>query len=264
MMGGIGLLGLGGCELLIAPAAVYSAVHAPDPLSKAYVLLRRNDCSAADAEFTAFLATQPNELRAISGKADAMICLGRYDDAIAAYSHAIELDPKWFDYLGRGVAYKAKGDLTKAMQNFDSGIAIKPNDPGLYIYRGAVLSRQGDQSAARADFDKVSSLFLDKPRMFNAYGWSLATSPISAYRDGPAAIEYATRACELTSWKRSLVLDTLAAAYAEYGKFDEAVKWQTSALELDGKANDKDYEARLAMYRRREPFRGQFLSMGFY
>ncbi len=263
-MVGIGVIGLGSCELLIAPAAVYSAFHAPDPLSKAYVLLRRNDCSAADSEFTAFLAAQPNDPRAISGKADTMICLEKYDDAIAEYSHAIELDPKWFDYLGRGVAYKAKGDLAKAVQNFDSGIAIKPNASGLYVYRGAALAQRGDLSAARADFDKASSLFSNKPRMFNSYGWALATSPISAYRDGPAAIEYARRACELTSWKRAFVLDTLAAAYAENGKFDEAVKWQMSAMELDDKANQKDYEARLAMYRRREPFRGQFLSMAFY
>ncbi len=260
-MCGIGLIGLSSCELLIAPGAVYSAFHAPDPLSKAYVLLRRNDCSAADSEFTAFLATQPNELRAISGKADAMICLGKYDDAIAEYSHAIELDPKWFDYLGRGVAYKAKGDLTKAIENFDSGIAIQPKDPGLYVYRGAVFAQRGDPSAARSDFDKVSSLFSNKPRMFNTYGWALATSPISAYRDGPAAIKYATRACDLTSWKRAGVLDTLAAAYAENGKFDDAVKWQMSAVELE--TNNKDYEARLAMYRRREPFR-EFLSVAYF
>ncbi|MDO8431418.1 MAG: hypothetical protein Q7S58_03310 [Candidatus Binatus sp.] len=203
-------------------------------------------------------------MRAISGKADTMICLGKYDDAIAEYSHAIELDPKWFDYLARGVAYKAKGDLTQAIQNFDSGIAIKPIASGLYVYRGTVFAQRGNLLAARADFDEASSLFSDKPRMFNAYGWSLATSPISAYRDGPAAVEYATRACELTSWKRAFVLDTLAAAYAENGKFDEAVKWQMSALELAGKVNNKDYEARLAMYRRREPYRGQFLSMAFY
>jgi Tfp pilus assembly protein PilF len=154
---------------------VYSAFNSPDPLGKAYVLLRRNDCSAADSEFTAFLATQPNEPRATSGKASAMMCLEKYDGAITEYSHAIEVDPKWFDYLGRGVAYKAKGDLTKAIENFDSGIAIKPTASGLYVYRGAVMAQRGDQSAAQADFDRVSTLFSDKPKMFNLYGWALAT-----------------------------------------------------------------------------------------
>jgi Tfp pilus assembly protein PilF len=264
MVGGIGLIGLGGCELLFIPAAGYSAFHSPDPLSKAYVLLRHNDCSAADAEFTEFLATKPDDPRAISGKADTMVCLGKYDDAIAGYSHAIELEPKWFDYLACGIAYKAKGDLANAIKNFDSGIAIKPEDPALYIYRGAVLAQQGNQSAARADFDKATSLFSNKPKMFNAYGWSLATSPISAYRDGPAAVEYATQACELTLWKNASVVDTLAAAYAEDGKFDDAVKWQVSAIELEGRTTSDDYEARLAMYRKREAYRGQYLSMLFY
>jgi serine/threonine-protein kinase len=67
----------------------------------------------------------------------------------------------------------------------------------------------------------------------------------------------------LTSWKRATVLDTLAAAYAENGNFDEAVKWQMSATELAAKANKKDYEARLAMYQKRQPYRSQYSSIAF-
>jgi tetratricopeptide (TPR) repeat protein len=265
MLGVVGVLALEGCELPVAGGgAIYSAFHKPDPLTREYALLRRHDCSAANSEFSNFLSANPNDARALAGKADALVCLEKYDDAIANYSRAIDLDSKWFDYFGRGIAYKAKGDQTKALQNFDKGIAIAPTVPALYVYRGAVLNARGDASGARADFDKVSALVSDNRDGFNRYGWTLATSRVSAYRDGATAVQYATRACEQTSWKDANVLDTLAAAYAEDGKFDQAVKWQTSALEVGGDFDRDDFEARLAMYRKREPFRSQYTGALFF
>jgi tetratricopeptide (TPR) repeat protein len=151
ILGVVGAVGLGGCEVIVAGGgAIYSAFHSPDPLAPAYVSLRRHDCSAADSEFSAFLDKEPNDPRAISGRADAMVCLEKYDLAIASYSRAIELEPKWFDYLGRGVAYKAQGDQSDAIRNFDEGIAIESSVPALYIYKGAVLSARGDASGAQA------------------------------------------------------------------------------------------------------------------
>jgi tetratricopeptide (TPR) repeat protein len=177
-LGAMGLLGLQGCELLLAGGgAVYSKYHKPDPVSKAYVALRLHDCSTADSEFSALLATEPNNVQAVSGEAEALLCLGKYDDAIAQYTRAIELDPKWFQFLGRGVANKAKGDQIKALQSFDEGIAAAPTIPTLFIYRGAVLSARGDASGARADFDSVSNLISHRPGMFNVYAWALADIP---------------------------------------------------------------------------------------
>jgi len=258
MLAVVGAVGLGGCfELVAVGGAAYAPFHKPEALAKPYAMLRRHECSVADSEFSDFLVTTPNDARAISGKADALVCLEKYDDAIASYSHAIELDPKWFDYLGRGIAYRAKGDATQALQNIDAGIAIAPTVPTLYVYRGVVLNARGDAAGARADFEKVSALISNSRGSFNRYGWALATSPISAYRDGPTAILYATHACDLTSWKDAYALDTLAAAYAENGQFEEAAKWQTSALALLGNVERDEFEARLAMYRKREPYRSQ-------
>ena len=117
------------------------------------------------------------------------------------------------------------------------------------------MNARGDTSGARADFEKVSTLISDSRGAFNNYGWALATSAVSAYRDGPAAIQYATHACELSSWKTANDLDTLAAAYAQAGQFKEAIQWQTSALEAGGNIDRDAFEARLAMYRKQEPYR---------
>jgi len=103
----------------------------------------------------------------------------------------------------------------------------------------------------------------DQPEEFNRYAWALATSPIGAYRDGSAAIRYVKRACELRSWKSAPELDTLAAAYAEAGQFDEALKWQTAAIQHEAHS-DEEYEARLAMDQKREPFRSNRLTALFF
>ena len=49
----------------------------------------------------------------------------------------------------------------------------------------------------------------------NDLAWLLATAPDARFRDGPRAVEHATRACELSGWRDAAALDTLAAAYAE-------------------------------------------------
>jgi hypothetical protein len=58
--------------------------------------------------------------------------------------------------------------------------------------------------------------------------------PQDDLRDGKKAVEYARKACDLTEWKSAWDLDTLAAAYAEVGQFDEAVKWQKKVAGTPG------------------------------
>ena len=60
----------------------------------------------------------------------------------------------------------------------------------------------------------------------------LAACPRAEYRDGARAVELARRGCELTNWQDPNILDTLASAYAECGRFEEAVAWAIKSLEL--------------------------------
>jgi serine/threonine-protein kinase len=83
-----------------------------------------------------------------------------------------------------------------------------------------------------------------------------ASAPDAKLRDGHRAVEAATRACELTGWKEPDILDTCAASHAEAGNFDNAVKWETKAIDLlTDEKRKQDFRSRLRLYQARQPYR---------
>jgi serine/threonine protein kinase len=89
--------------------------------------------------------------------------------------------------------------------------------------------------------------------------WFQATCPAAEFRNGAEAIKNATKACELTEWKEAMYVDTLAAAYAETGDFESAVKWQKTAISLLTKEDPAEWQAefeeRLKLYESGKPYR---------
>jgi tetratricopeptide (TPR) repeat protein len=70
------------------------------------------------------------------------------------------------------------------------------------------------------------------PELLNNLAWQLATSADPKTRDGRQAVELARRACELTQYRVTVMVGTLAAAYAEAGQFDEAIATAQRACAL--------------------------------
>jgi serine/threonine-protein kinase len=115
-----------------------------------------------------------------------------------------------------------------------------------------------DYVNATQEIEKTTGLESEHPDdTFNSLAWLQATCPDKHARNGAAAVQAATKACELTQWKNESYIDTLAAAYAESGDFDQAIKFQKQSLEMTS-ASDTDrkgMEERLHLYQQRKPYR---------
>jgi tetratricopeptide (TPR) repeat protein len=83
----------------------------------------------------------------------------------------------------------------------------------------------------------------------------LATCPDLKIRNGPEAIEHARISCNATEWKDSFCLTVLAAAYAETGNFEEAIKWQRRAVELADESYRENLRTSLKLYKKGERYR---------
>ncbi len=155
----------------------------------------------------------------------------------------------------RGSAWQSKGEYDKAIADYDRVIELDPEDADAYFSRGDVWDIKGEYEKAIADCSRAIDLEPDNADAYNQLAWLRSTCPESGFRDAQAAIENASRACELTNWQDWNILDTLAAAYAETGDFESAVCWVTKALELDPETEKAVEQNRLELYQSGTPYR---------
>jgi tetratricopeptide (TPR) repeat protein len=121
-------------------------------------------------------------------------------------------------------------------------------DPIGYLLLGGLKGNLGDSDGAIAAYSRAIDLYPNIPDSYDELAWQLATAERSGARDGKRALESALKACELTGWKNPMYLETLAAAYARLGNFDDAVKWQREALQSAKMARNQDAVRRLELY----------------
>jgi tetratricopeptide (TPR) repeat protein len=183
---------------------------------------------------------------------------GKLDDAIAQLREAIKINGgNEGTYLTLAQVLEEKRDPDGAIAAYRTAIRMNRKMSPAHYLLGLALQKKRDLAGAIASFRKAVQ-FDDKgfPPFHNALAWSLAVGP-DGVRNGAEAVKHATRACELTNWKDSGYLDTLAAAYAEARDFEKAVEFQKKAVSSPGfpKAHLKESQARVELYTQKKPYR---------
>jgi len=134
---------------------------------------------------------------------------------------------------------------------------------GAVKWLGRVYYRRGkspgrEYAEAIAYYEAAVRIDPNRARALNDLARLRAACPAAELRDGAKAVGAATKACELTNWKKAHYVGTLAAAYAETGDFDSAVKRQKKAIDLLTKEEEElraDFEERLKLYESGKPYR---------
>jgi protein O-mannosyl-transferase len=218
---------------------------------------------------------------------------GRSGEAIEAYRKAIELKPdraEFYNNLGNLLA--AQGRTTEAVEQLQKAVEIEPDNAKIHYnlanlrfaqgqwneaieqYRqalkhmpgsvhahyqlGVALQCQGQFAAAIAQFTEVLQLDPQHAAARNNLAWLLATCPQASLRNGPKAVELAQQAVQLSGGDQPEILDTLSAAYAEAGQFQEAIETVRQALSLAEAKNNRQLtevlQMRLKLYKANVPF----------
>ena len=163
-----------------------------------------------------------------------------------------------FLYLLRGASYAETGDMYDAFKDYSTAIDMDPRENVAFALRGQLFANRGDWARAQADFDRAIAQAMpgDRSAFLAHKAWLFATWSDPAMRDGATAVTLAQKANKLrdTAYTR----DVLAAAYAEAGQFDDAVREESAAIgRLPEREKDKvlpGYKERLALYQAHLPY----------
>jgi tetratricopeptide (TPR) repeat protein len=206
---------------------------------------RKRDYDKAIKDYNEAIRLEPKCVVACYHRGLAWLNKQNYDRAIRDFDEAIRLDPNYVRaYSDRGMAWLDKQGYGRAIMDFDVVIHYDPEDADAYYYRGWAYGEQQDYDRAIADFDAV--IRLDPNCMLAYYNRGLAWFHKQEYDKAIADYDEAIR------------LDPEgAAAYAEACRFEEAVPYQTKAVDdplFRGPAGSV-CRRRLELYKQHKPYK---------
>ncbi|MFB3906542.1 MAG: tetratricopeptide repeat protein [Acidobacteriota bacterium] len=243
------------------------------------------------------LAGNPRNAEVLSNLGSALAQKGRINEAIAYFEKALAANPNHLDaHVNLAAALGQKGKVREAIPHFRKAVALKPDSAELHNSLGfallfqqnpdegilhlqkavelspdfvnahenlgmALFYTRGNAAEALSHWRRVLRLEPNHLAVLNQTAWVLATHPDRSVRNGTEAVMLAERAVQLSRGQEPAILDSLAAAYAEVGRFPLAVDTARRALALARQQNNQPLvqglNARIALYQAKKPFRDQ-------
>ncbi len=229
----------------------------PDALNNLGIVYLRS--GAADEAITTYmkaLALTPNHTRVHYNLANAYREKGLFDQAIAAYIKMLQINPghsparrNLMDTIAR------RRELDRKIKAYEQLLAASSADAPLHNNMGELYGRKGMVEKSAFHYEQAMAIDPDYAPAHNNRAWVYATCIDDAQRNGREAVRLATRACELTGFHHAGMLDTLAAAFAEAGDFNSAVRYQKKLLGMIRGKEATAARIRLRRYEKGLPYR---------
>lgn len=205
-----------------------------------FVLFQNGDINDAITHYQEALQINPNMKEALNNLGNVMLQKGDLDGAIVYYQQALQINPDYAEANNNlGYALFQKGDVDEAIRHYQLALQINPDFLEANYNLANALLRKGNANEAIACYQRALQINPGYLQALNNLALVLATAPQASLRNGTQAVELAAKANQLTGGKDLFVLHTLAAAYAEAGRFEDAIGCARKALELSQAAGQQ-------------------------
>jgi tetratricopeptide (TPR) repeat protein len=133
-----------------------------------------------------------------------------------------------------------KGNVDEAITHYQMALQIRPHYAEAHYNLGNILLQKGNVDEAITHYQKALQINPDYAEAQNNLAWVLATALPASLRNGHQAVELAQQANQLDGGENPIILRTLAAAYAEAGRFSDAQRSAQKAMALARAAGQSD------------------------
>jgi len=250
-------------------------------------LQSQNRLDEAIAHYRQSIRICPSYIKAQYALGYALCKQGKWNEALVYLQKAVQIYPGYADAQhGLGYALYSLGRLDEAIVHFRLAIKLKPDYPEAYYNLANILSAQGKPDEAIACYRKATEIKPDYAIAHNNLGIALQSQgrldeAINHFRlalkinpqSGKThynlanalhaqgrlneAIKYYERAAELATYQDVTVLETLAAAYADAGRFEQAITVTQTAINLAAAAKNNELadnlRKQLEIYKQAKP-----------
>lgn len=234
--------------------------YAPAHNNLGFALVGQGRIEEGIAHLQRAVELHPDHLEAQYNLGSVLTQVGRTPEAIRHFREVLRLEPEFpAAHYNWGIALIKQGRDDEAIRHFREALRLKPDflDAGCRL--GRALARRGSAEEAARVFRQALAVDPNCESALEGLAWILATADETARRDRNEAVQLAGRACRLTRRQSVPPLMILAAAYADAGRFAEAIATARESLALAEAKGDpnlkREIEAQLAFYRRFQPFR---------
>jgi protein O-mannosyl-transferase len=250
-------------ETLFIHAIELTKKNAVAHLNLGVALEQDNHPLEALIEYRIAVEIDPHRFQSHNNLANLLAATGSRDEALKEYQEALRLNPNAaLAHVNLGTLYVDMGRFDEAMREYSEAARFAPEDPRPYYLMGKASLRRGQSGEALKHFREALRL---GPNDFQTLTWLArveAADENSGVRNGAEAVSLAQRANDLTGGEQPFVLDTLAMAFAETGRFKEAQEAVQKAIELATAAgtqkNMPEMQQRLQLYQAGQSFREDF------
>lgn len=220
-------------------------------------------CGRVDEAIACFRTSaggKTDQAEAYYGIGNVLAGQAKFDDAILYYRKALELKADHWDALNNlAAALTDSGRVDDAIAHCRQVLKLRPQFARARNNLQIALTQQQQIQATLARQRELVRSRPDDAKLQSDLAWMLATNPNASVRNAAEAVALAQRAVELSGGNGPTMVDALAAAYAEAGRFPEAVQTAQKAGELAAQQNQAALQtaiaARRKLYEAGQPYR---------